>query len=129
MSHTDLRDLITQTQAAQLRGVTRPAIHSLAMRGRLRLVEIAGKPFVFRSEVLALKTQKSGGGLIRTDETLINDVVRVANEVGHLPTSTEYKRHGSINLSVVCNRFGGWSGVIKAARRQKGKVAEGASLA
>ena len=44
-------DLITQTEAAKLRGVTRPAIGDLIKRGRLRSVNMFGKTLVYRSEV------------------------------------------------------------------------------
>jgi hypothetical protein len=56
-------DLITQGEAAQLRGVTPQAISELVRRGRLRSVERFGLRLVYRSEVLAFepKTHKSRG--------------------------------------------------------------------
>ncbi len=53
-------DLITQTEAAQLRGVSRAAIRALILRGRLRSVEMFGRHFVYRSEVVAFERDKPG---------------------------------------------------------------------
>jgi len=108
MRSVDADDLITQTEAGELRGVTRPAIHSLVVRGRLRSIKIGGTIYVFRSEVLRLKTNRT----IRSDEEILRDVRRVARMLRHKPTSTEYKEHGKIHLSSVCKRFGNWSKVL-----------------
>lgn len=56
----DLSDLITPTQAAKLRGVTRAAITSLIRRQRLHTIEIAGRPFLRRSEVENFAPEKPG---------------------------------------------------------------------
>jgi excisionase family DNA binding protein len=53
-------DLISQAEAAELRGVSRASINELIKRGRLRSVEIGGKPFLFRSEVLGFAPEKGG---------------------------------------------------------------------
>jgi excisionase family DNA binding protein len=53
-------DLITQTEAAKLRGVTRPAIGDLIKRGRLRSVNMFGKTLVYRSEVEGFEELKAG---------------------------------------------------------------------
>ncbi len=53
-------DLITQTEAAQLRDVSVAAISALVQRGRLRCVERFGKMLVYRSEVLAFEREKPG---------------------------------------------------------------------
>ncbi len=53
-------DLITQAEAARLRGVTRSAIQSLVQRGRLRSVEKFGRNLVYRSEVVAFERDKPG---------------------------------------------------------------------
>lgn len=53
-----MEDLISQTEAARIRGVSRVAINNLIKRGRLRSVEIGGHIFVFRSEVEAFKDQR-----------------------------------------------------------------------
>ncbi len=53
-------DLITQTEAARLRGVTVAAISALVQRGRLQSVERFGKLLVFRREVLAFERGKPG---------------------------------------------------------------------
>jgi excisionase family DNA binding protein len=46
-----MEDLITQAEAARLRGVTRSAITDLVKRGRLQSVEVGGRPFLSRAEV------------------------------------------------------------------------------
>lgn len=53
-------DLITQTEAARLRGVTRAAIGDLISRGRLRSAEMFGKTLVYRSEVRGFEKQSPG---------------------------------------------------------------------
>jgi hypothetical protein len=56
----DLNELVTPTQAARIRGVTRAAITSLIKRERLRAVEIAGRPFLRRSDVENFAPEKPG---------------------------------------------------------------------
>jgi hypothetical protein len=56
----DLNDLITPTQAARIRGVTRAAITSLIKRRRLQAIEIAGRPFLRRSDVENFAPEKPG---------------------------------------------------------------------
>jgi excisionase family DNA binding protein len=56
----DVSGLITQTEAATLRGVSRAAIRTLIQRGRLNAVEVFGRKMVYRSEVLAFEAQKPG---------------------------------------------------------------------
>ena len=46
-----LKDLISQAEAARIRGVTRAAIRDLIRRERLVSVEVAGRLLVYRSEV------------------------------------------------------------------------------
>jgi hypothetical protein len=53
-------DLITQAEAARLRGVTQVAIADLIKRGRLTPVDIAGRKHLRRSEVLDF-TEKPAG--------------------------------------------------------------------
>ena len=59
-SKGDLSDLITQTEAAKLRGVSRAAIRALILRGRLQSVEMFGRNLVYRSEVMAFEKEKPG---------------------------------------------------------------------
>jgi excisionase family DNA binding protein len=54
------KDLITQSEAAKLRGVSTAAISDLIKRGRLHPVEIAGKRLLRRSEVKSFKPEKGG---------------------------------------------------------------------
>lgn len=56
----DLTDLISQTEAADIRGVTRASINELVKRGRLSTVNIGGKTFLRRSEVLNFEPDKGG---------------------------------------------------------------------
>lgn len=51
MEEIDYKDLISQKEAAEIRGVSRAAINELVKRGRLNVIEIAGKKFLRRSEV------------------------------------------------------------------------------
>ena len=51
MPTKQLDDLITQAEAARLRGVSREAIYGLVARKKLSVVEIGGQKFVKRSEV------------------------------------------------------------------------------
>ena len=60
MKPTELSDLITQAEAARLRGVTREAIYDLVARGRLETIEIGGKKFVRRTHVLNFELLPAG---------------------------------------------------------------------
>ncbi len=55
-----MKDLITPADAARLRGVTRSAITDLVKRGRLRSVDVAGRPFLYRSEVEKFTPEVTG---------------------------------------------------------------------
>lgn len=55
-----MNDLITQTEAAELRRVSLRSINNLIRRGRLRSVEQFGKTLVYRSEVLAYEPSPGG---------------------------------------------------------------------
>jgi excisionase family DNA binding protein len=54
----EMQDLISQAQAAELRGVTRSAIADLVKRGRLRSVEIGGRFLVYRSDVEGFESKQ-----------------------------------------------------------------------
>ena len=56
----DPKDLISQADAAKLRGVSRASINELVTRGRLKTVEIGGKPYLYRAEVEAFEPDKGG---------------------------------------------------------------------
>ncbi len=53
-------DLISQAEAARIRGVTRAAIRDLIRRERLRSVAIGGRELVYRNEVEAFEKDKPG---------------------------------------------------------------------
>jgi excisionase family DNA binding protein len=57
---TALDDIISQSEAARLRGVSREAIRNLIDRGRLRGVTVGGRLCVYRSEVLSFEPDKGG---------------------------------------------------------------------
>lgn len=46
-----MSDLISQAEAARIRGVSRAAIRDLIRRGRLRSFNLAGRELVYRSEI------------------------------------------------------------------------------
>ena len=56
----DFTDWITQAEAARLRKVTRQAIARLVGNGRLRTLDIGGRSFVNRSDVLAFEPHPPG---------------------------------------------------------------------
>jgi hypothetical protein len=49
--YEDIEKLISQSEAARLRGVSKQAITSLIRRGRLTSVDVAGHTLVLRSEI------------------------------------------------------------------------------
>jgi excisionase family DNA binding protein len=60
MPKENLDDLITQAEAARLRGVSREAIYGLVARGKLSVVEIGGQKFVRRSEIESYTPEVGG---------------------------------------------------------------------
>lgn len=60
MTTESAEDLITQAEAARLRGVTRSAIAYLIAQGRLRTYERFGVTFVSKREVEEYEPQKPG---------------------------------------------------------------------
>lgn len=57
---SSMDDLISQTEAAEMRGVTRAAIADLIRRGRLQTVTVAGRPLLRRSDVLSYEAGVGG---------------------------------------------------------------------
>jgi hypothetical protein len=55
-----MNELITQTEAAELRGVSLRSINNLVRRGRLRSVEQFGKKLLYRNEVESFEPEKGG---------------------------------------------------------------------
>jgi excisionase family DNA binding protein len=53
-------DLITQAEAARLRGVSLASINELVQRGRLRVVELFGRKLLYRAEVESFRKLKTG---------------------------------------------------------------------
>ncbi|PYP87837.1 MAG: hypothetical protein DMF61_09340 [Blastocatellia bacterium AA13] len=56
----DLTDLISQAQAARIRGCSHEAIRDLIKRGKLKSFEIGDRVFVLQSEVERFKPGKPG---------------------------------------------------------------------
>ena len=56
----DLSELVSQKQAADIRGVSVQAIHKLIKRGRLTPIEVGGKLFLLRKEVEAFRPTITG---------------------------------------------------------------------
>lgn len=56
----EINDLISQAEAARIRGVSRAAILDLIRRARLRSVTVGGREFVYRSEVISFEKDKPG---------------------------------------------------------------------
>lgn len=56
----ELKDLISQAEAARIRGVTRAAIRDLIRRGRLVPVEVAGRSLVHKGEVECFEKRSPG---------------------------------------------------------------------
>lgn len=60
MSRDIFEKLISQAEAARLRGCTRQAIQSLITHGRLKAVLVAGHVLLYRDEVLNFKADTGG---------------------------------------------------------------------
>jgi predicted DNA-binding protein YlxM (UPF0122 family) len=56
----DLNQLLSQKDAAELRGVSKQAIAALVKRGRLTVVTVAGRKLVLRSEVESFSALPTG---------------------------------------------------------------------
>jgi excisionase family DNA binding protein len=56
----ELSDLMTVSEAAKARNVSRQAIHALIERGRLRSVSMFGRVLLYRSEVEAFEKETPG---------------------------------------------------------------------
>lgn len=61
-------DWVSQSEAADIRGVSRQAIHQLVQKGRFRTYEVAGRTLVLREDVVQYEPDK-GGRPPATDET------------------------------------------------------------
>jgi len=60
MVHIDSEELLTVTQAAELRGVSRQAINHLIRQNKLDAVDIAGRRFVRRSALEKFEPDRGG---------------------------------------------------------------------
>ena len=60
MTKIDTSELLTVSQAAELRGVSRQAINHLIRQNKLAAVDIAGRRFVRRSELEKFEPDRGG---------------------------------------------------------------------
>lgn len=60
MSTSFLNDLISQAEAARLRGVSRQAISNLVRRGKLKTYDVAGRQLLRKSEVMNYEMKPGG---------------------------------------------------------------------
>jgi hypothetical protein len=58
----DLEDLISQSEAARLRGVSRQAIAQMVVTARLTVYHVAGRPLLSKKEVLNYKDGRTFEG-------------------------------------------------------------------
>jgi excisionase family DNA binding protein len=56
----NLSDLISQAEAARLRGVSRSSINELVQKGRFKIYMIGGRPLLSRTEVLNFEPDPGG---------------------------------------------------------------------
>ncbi|MCU1264580.1 MAG: hypothetical protein JWM21_898 [Acidobacteria bacterium] len=113
----DVRSLITVTVAGPLRNVSSDTIRRLIQRSLLRYETIGGHLFVYRNEVLNIQISSNARVRKMSNEDLLEDVLVVARDLGHVPTSSEYTKHGGLHLSILRVRFGNWPKVHAAALR------------
>ena len=77
----------------------------------------------FGSVISALKAAKIPlrppkiNGTIYSDKKIIQAIQRVAKNLGHIPSSIEYKKHflKTATIQTIINHFGSWSDALKAA--------------
>jgi hypothetical protein len=62
----DAQDLVTQAEAAVIRGVSLASINELVRRGRFTPVEMFGRKLLRRSDVLAFTPLKTGPKSVKT---------------------------------------------------------------
>lgn len=55
-----MNEFVTVAEAADLRGVSRAAIHELVQRGRLRSERMLGRVLLYKSEVESFEKGKPG---------------------------------------------------------------------
>ena len=56
----DPTEWISQAEASRIRGVSRQAIAKLVSNGRLRTLEVGGRAFVSRADVVAFEPNPAG---------------------------------------------------------------------
>ena len=63
-----IEDLVSQTEAAEMRGVSVQAISHLIKAGRFQTVQVSGKTFLLREEVASYKPGRGGRPRKERDE-------------------------------------------------------------
>jgi hypothetical protein len=56
----DLSELVSQQEAAKMRGVSTQAIHHLMKRGRFTIIGVSGRKFLLRKEIEAFEPKLGG---------------------------------------------------------------------
>jgi excisionase family DNA binding protein len=64
----DLEDLISQAEAARLRGVSRQAIAQMVVTGRLTVYQVGGRPLLSKKEVLQYKDGRTAAGRLQAEK-------------------------------------------------------------
>ena len=70
----DLRQLVSQKEAAEIRKVSVQAIHHLMKRGRFTIVVVSGKKFLLRKEVETFEPDVGGRPKTKTEGKTITKV-------------------------------------------------------
>lgn len=63
----DMSEFVTVAEAAELRGVSRAAIHELVQRGRLRSERMLGRVLLYKSEVESFEKDRPGPKSTKTE--------------------------------------------------------------
>jgi len=61
-----------------------------------------------KSPIIRSQYPHNKGKNLYTDEQLIDELQRVAREIGHTPTDTEFRKHGNCSTAVYWKQFGSW---------------------
>jgi hypothetical protein len=56
----NISDLISQAEAARLRGVSRSSMNELVQKGRFKIYVVAGRPLLSKTEVLNFEPDPGG---------------------------------------------------------------------
>lgn len=118
-----MRYRTTEERLAQLRDISRELGHAPttqeANRFGLNAHDLRGRIGGSWEEVLKAAgiklSSRTRHSILRSTQTvqLLEDVLRVARRLGHVPTMREYQLHGRYSCSTLRGRLGGWRNVKK----------------